>query len=163
MAMQNKNEVAKQFAAIVPAPFGAVGVMSRGLNLKIVLLPDSYEPVVSSDKTVMRVVQQIESYLANANNGFNLPMMLRGTPFQKSVWHEISAIPKGKVMTYDQIAKKIDSGARAVANACGENTLPLVIPCHRVVAQNGIGGFMQGDPNGLKIKQWLLQHEGVKI
>jgi methylated-DNA-[protein]-cysteine S-methyltransferase len=161
--MGDKNKQAKPFAAVVPAPFGAVGVVSQGLYLEIVLLPESHEPIVSENKTVARVVEQIEAYLVNANNSFNLPMMLRGTPFQKMVWQEIMGIPKGKVLTYDAIAKKINSGARAVANACGENSLPLVIPCHRVVAQNGIGGFMQGDPNGLKIKEWLLQHEGVKV
>ena len=54
-----------------------------------------------------------------------------------------------------------DWGARAVANACGANPLPILIPCHRVVAARGLGGFMQGSPEGLAIKQWLLQHEGV--
>ena len=49
-----------------------------------------------------------------------------------------------------------------MANACGANNIPLIIPCHRVVAQNGIGGFMQGNENGLQIKRWLLAHEGIR-
>jgi methylated-DNA-[protein]-cysteine S-methyltransferase len=86
---------------------------------------------------------------------------MQGTAFQRRVWQAIAAIPVGQTRTYGQIARQIGSGPRAVANACGANNTPLLIPCHRVVAQNGIGGFMQSKQNGLLIKQWLLAHEGV--
>ena len=90
-------------------------------------------------------------------------MVLKGTAFQRRVWHVISGIPKGRVLTYTEIAEEVGSGPRAVANACGANYLPLVIPCHRVVAKKGLGGFMKGMPDGQKIKKWLLKHEGVKV
>jgi methylated-DNA-[protein]-cysteine S-methyltransferase len=86
-----------------------------------------------------------------------------GTPYQQRVWQAISAIPRGQVLTYGDIAAQIGSGPRAVANACGANNIPLIVPCHRVVAKGGIGGFMQGNKDGLKIKKWLLKHEGVSI
>ncbi|HAJ71366.1 MAG TPA: cysteine methyltransferase, partial [Methylophilaceae bacterium] len=76
-------------------------------------------------------------------------------------WSAISAIPLGQTRTYSELAAQIGSGPRAVANACGANHLPLVVPCHRVVAKNGLGGFMGGKEAGLKIKKWLLQHEGA--
>jgi methylated-DNA-[protein]-cysteine S-methyltransferase len=85
----------------------------------------------------------------------------KGTPFQRRVWQAISAIPKGQVLTYSEIAQQVGSGPRAVANACGANHLPLVIPCHRVVAKDGLGGFMNGAVGGQKVKKWLLKHEGI--
>lgn len=93
---------------------------------------------------------------------FQLPLA-RGTLFQERVWEAIRAIPAGQVRTYQEVALQIGSGARAVANACGANHQPLIVPCHRVVAKKAIGGFMCGHPSGQKIKTWLLQHEGVYI
>jgi len=98
-------------------------------------------------------------YLQQASYEFSLPVVQVGTSFQQKVWQAIAAIPRGQTRTYSELALQIGSGSRAVANACGANRLPLVIPCHRVVAKNGLGGFMQGTHNGWLIKQWLLQHE----
>lgn len=161
--MQAKNKHPLQFDAVISAPFGAVGIALQGMQVAIELLPKKQPTKPSAHKTVSKVADQIEAYFANAHNEFNLPLIYKGTPFQRRVWGAISAIPRGQVLTYGQIAEQIGSGPRAVANACGANHLPLVIPCHRVVAKNGLGGFMQGDPNGLKIKKWLLNHEGVKV
>ena len=161
--MQLKNKLPLQFDAIVKAPFGAVGISIQGMQVAIELLSAKQKIKPSADKTVERVTKQIEAYFSDARNEFNLPLIYKGTPFQQRVWQAISAIPRGQVLTYGQIAQQIGSGPRAVANACGANHLPLVIPCHRVVAKGGLGGFMQGDPNGLKIKKWLLKHEGVEV
>jgi len=87
----------------------------------------------------------------------------KGTPYQQRVWKAICAIPAGQVATYQEIAQQLGSGARAVANACGANHLPLLVPCHRVVAKTGLGGFMRGNPKGKTIKTWLLKHEGVEL
>ncbi|RDS98677.1 methylated-DNA--[protein]-cysteine S-methyltransferase, partial [Burkholderia contaminans] len=83
--------------------------------------------------------------------------------FQHRVWDVISDIPPGTVLTYGQVAKRIGSAPRAVGQACGANYFPLVIPCHRVVAAGGLGGFANHDDNGYyqKVKRWLLAHEGV--
>lgn len=161
--MKNENKRQPQFDAVIKAPFGAVGIAIQGMQVSIELLSAKQQPKPAENKTVSRVASQIEAYFDNARNEFNLPLVYSGTPFQRRVWQAISAIPRGQVLTYGDIAQQIGSGPRAVANACGANHLPLIVPCHRVVAKNGLGGFMQGDPNGLKIKKWLLKHEGVKM
>jgi len=82
-----------------------------------------------------------------------------GTDFQKKVWRALARIPYGKVLTYKQVAKKIGkpNAFRAVGSACGANELPIIIPCHRVIASNGgLGGFS----GGLKLKEFLLRLEG---
>ncbi len=84
-----------------------------------------------------------------------------GTPFQQRVWRELIRIPPGNTRSYGELAKSLRSSPRAVAGACRRNPLPLLVPCHRVVAKDGPGGFMgRTDGSALAIKQWLLQHEG---
>jgi methylated-DNA-[protein]-cysteine S-methyltransferase len=158
-----QKKLPPQYDAVITAPFGSVGVHVQGVQVAIELLPKKHTQKSTEHKVAAQVIKQIEAYLNNARNDFNLPLVYKGTPFQRRVWQAISAIPCGRVLTYGDIAAQIGSGPRAVANACGANHLPLVVPCHRVVAKSGIGGFMQGDPNGIKIKRWLLNHEGVKV
>lgn len=155
------NQLLPQYEAIVEAPFGAVGIHIHGVQVAIDLLPQKQVPKQSQHKIAAQVASQVEAYFANAYNDFNFPVVYKGTPFQRRVWQAISAIPKGQVLTYSEIAAQIGSGPRAVANACGANHLPLVIPCHRVVAKDGLGGFMNGADGGLKVKKWLLKHEGI--
>lgn len=161
--MTNKNKLPLQFDAIVEAPFGAVGISVQGMQVAIELLTKKHKPKPAKHKLAKQVEQQIDAYFKDSYHYFNLPLVFKGTPFQRRVWQVISAIPRGQVLTYNDIALEIGSGARAVANACGANNLPLVIPCHRVVAKKGLGGFMQGNPKGPKIKKWLLNHEGVDV
>lgn len=156
-----KNKHPLQYDAVITVPFGAVGISVQGVQVTIELLSQKHAKKTAENKTAAKVVSQIEAYFSNAHNDFNLPLVFKGTPFQRRVWQAISAIPCGQVLTYGEIATQIGSGPRAVANACGANNLPLVVPCHRVVAKNGLGGFMQGNKDGLKIKTWLLKHEGV--
>ena len=85
-----------------------------------------------------------------------------GTDFQKLVWSEIAKIPKGKILTYEQLALKINrpGSIRAVANACGKNPLPIIRPCHRVICSNGsLGGY--SGPGGVKLKKALLRSESL--
>lgn len=161
--MTNENKKPLQFDAIVKAPFGAVGISVQGTQLAIELLSKKYQTKSSEQKLAKEAASQIEAYFSDSYHYFNLPLILKGTPFQRSVWQHISAIPTGQVLTYADIAKALDSGSRAVANACGANYVPLVIPCHRVVAKKGLGGFMRGQADGLDIKKWLLKHEGVDV
>lgn len=151
------------FDALINAPFGAISISVYANQLAIELLATSpsLENKTSTHPLVKQAYEQILQYLQQPNTTFNVPLKLQGTTFQQRVWQAIVAIPVGQTRTYGQLARQIASGPRAVANACGANSIPLLIPCHRVVAQNGIGGFMQGDAHGLRIKQWLLAHEGV--
>ena len=91
-------------------------------------------------------------------------MNISGTNFQKKVWNEIKAIPKGTTKSYKQIAIAIGhpKAARAVANACGKNPNPIITPCHRVIASDGsIGGFSA--PGGIKAKKKILKKEGFSL
>ncbi len=90
--------------------------------------------------------------------------MNEGTAFQKKVWSEIDKIARGEVVTYSQIAKNIGhpKAARAVANACGANPNPIIVPCHRVIRSDGeLGGY--SGPGGIKQKRELLREEGVTL
>jgi methylated-DNA-[protein]-cysteine S-methyltransferase len=148
---------------VVAAPFGALGVrMSDGMLVAIDFLPPS-RPFASTDPATRAVCARLAEYLRDPHRPFDLPVRVAGTPFQQRVWSAIRQIPVGETLTYTELAQRVASGPRAVANACGANPIPVVIPCHRVVAKHGLGGFMQGRKAGsIFIKQWLLQHERSK-
>lgn len=108
------------------------------------------------------VKQQIEKYLSKPRFRFTLPLALQGTDFQQQVWRALQKIPVGQTRTYGELADSLHSGARAVGNACRQNPVPLIVPCHRVVAKNGIGGFSGKTSGGpVQRKRWLLCHEGA--
>lgn len=104
---------------------------------------------------------QLTEYFLKKRQEFSLELAPQGTVFQKRVWAALAKIPYGKVVTYGQIAAAIGQPAavRASASAVGKNPLPIVLPCHRVVAANGLGGFAWG----LSAKRMLLETEGVEI
>lgn len=112
------------------------------------------------DAEVIPVAQLLQRYLYSHSGIIAHRFLPPGTPFQQQVWQLLQDIPYGETRRYGELAAQIGSSARAVANACRANPLPLLIPCHRVVAANGTGGYMgQTGGEGLAIKQWLLQHE----
>lgn len=131
------------------------------LSQDIVGQGDVVQDPIANHPSLKQITQEILAYLQRPHEAFSLPAQLAGSAFQQKVWLAILAIPLGQTRTYSELAVPLQSGPRAVANACGANRLPLLIPCHRVVAKNGLGGFMRGDKNGLAIKRWLLAHEGV--
>ena len=156
-------------SATINTGFGAIAIRQQAGLLKIDLLGNHIsEPTVSQDAVVQhqsfkQMTKEILAYLQRPHQAFSLPAQLAGSAFQNKVWLAIYAIPLGQTRTYSELAAQLQSGPRAVANACGANCLPLAIPCHRVVAKNGLGGFMRGAKNGLAIKRWLLAHEGVHV
>jgi methylated-DNA-[protein]-cysteine S-methyltransferase len=104
--------------------------------------------------------RQLRAYLADPGFAFGLPLRPSGTAFQRRVWAEIAKIPLGQVRTYGDVAKRLNNAPRAVGQACGANPFPLVVPCHRVVASDGLGGFARhGGGFLVDIKRWLLRHE----
>ncbi len=151
------------FSAIVPAPFGAIGIRIDGDVLKeLSYLPPQYKARPASDKLSKKVALQVAAYLKNPDYVFDLDLPEVGTEYQRKVWSVINAIPRGKVLTYGEVAHKIRSAPRAVGQACGANWFPLIIPCHRVTASGGIGGFARHDGGfHQSVKRWLLQHEQV--
>jgi methylated-DNA-[protein]-cysteine S-methyltransferase len=146
------------FDARLPAPFGVIGIRASGQVLqRIEYLPRGVAVLAPQNPLAERVCKQIERYLDDPAWRFDLPYRLEGTEFQQRVWRAINAITSGRTLTYGDIAQKIQSGPRG---ACGANRLPLIIPCHRVIAAGGLGGFMRtGGGALLEIKQWLLNHE----
>jgi methylated-DNA-[protein]-cysteine S-methyltransferase len=152
------------FNAVIDAPFGKVGIrLEADAVREIVYLPDSVDSIAPDTPLAKEAAQQIERYLERASAGFNLPLAAVGTAFQRRVWAAINEIPPGVVLTYGQLASRVGSVPRAVGQACGSNYFPLVIPCHRVVASSGLGGFAHhaGDNFFSNVKRWLLAHEGV--
>ncbi|TFW28779.1 methylated-DNA--[protein]-cysteine S-methyltransferase [Massilia horti] len=161
----NTQQGSALFSAIVEAPFGAIGIRTEGdLVRELVYLPSHYEPKAPQDAPAEQAAAQVEQYLLDPDYTFNLPLWQAGSDYQRRVWDAICAIPRGSVRTYGQLAKLIGSAPRAVGQACGANWFPLVIPCHRVTAAGGLGGFSNhDDENGfhLSVKRWLLLHEGA--
>ncbi|MBC3886497.1 methylated-DNA--[protein]-cysteine S-methyltransferase [Undibacterium griseum] len=153
------------FSGILEAPFGALGIrVEQNMVSELVYLPTRFTEKAPEDALSEQVMRQVECYLDDPDFRFQLPLKPAGTEFQRRVWQGISSIPRGEVLTYGQIARQIRSAPRAVGQACGANWYPLVIPCHRVTAAGGLGGFAHDDDeNGyhLSIKRWLLAHEGV--
>ncbi len=126
-------------------------------------LPEDSELVLTSgtpqeENIINMAISQIEEYLEGRRTHFNVPLQLKGTDFRQKVWNELQRIPYGQTITYKELAQRIGSpGAyRAVANACGANPFPILIPCHRVTASNGKPGGYTG---GLPIKLSLLECE----
>ena len=111
-----------------------------------------------------RAARQLERYREDPDAPFDLPLLIEGSPFQKNVWQAMCAIPRGRTRTYGDLARELGAhfpiDARAVGQACGDNRLPIVIPCHRVVAADGVGGFAHATEGYLiEAKRWLLAHE----
>ncbi len=155
------------FSAIVSAPFGAIGVRAEaGMLRELVYWPPHYREKAPVDKLSEKAAKQVERYFAEPDFQFDLPLAQTGTAFQQKVWGVISAIPRGDVLTYGEVARIIQSAPRAVGQACGANWYPLIIPCHRVTASGGLGGFANHDDETgfhIGVKRWLLTHEGVTI
>lgn len=101
--------------------------------------------------------RQMDAYFDGALETFDLPLRIEGTAFQEQVWREMLKIPSGQTRTYGDIARKLKASAQAVGTACGRNRLPVIVPCHRVVAANGLGGY--SGAGGLETKIALLELE----
>lgn len=151
------------YQAVIRAPFGRVGIRTRGEQLVgVEYLVAASKCLAPRDAVARETCAQIAAYLRDPRHSFDLPYVLEGSAFQCAVWRAIAAIPSGATRTYGELAAQLCSAARAVGGACGSNPVPLVVPCHRVVAAGGrLGGFMHSRARGpLSIKQWLLRHEG---
>lgn len=132
---------------------------------------DEFSSIVAKDYSQCDTIQggtenkklekQIGSYLTGRLKKFSLKLDVNGTAFQKKALAKVAAIPYGKTKTYGEIARSIgrSGAARAVGSANARNRLPIVIPCHRVMAVNGLGGYA----GGLTMKKSLLQLEGVNV
>lgn len=106
------------------------------------------------------IAAEFQRYFANPNYQINLPLARTGSVFEQKVRQALLDIPSGQTVTYGELAQRIGSAARAVGGACRRNPYPLIVPCHRVVGRNGLGGFVGASGGSwLALKSNLLAHE----
>jgi methylated-DNA-[protein]-cysteine S-methyltransferase len=159
-----KIKTKNHYQARLIAPFAMLGIRTEEDWLTgIDYLSLDTSPLEPQNPLAREVCQQLNEYLINPNFKFDLSLHISGTTHQRRVWQAIQTIPSGLTRSYADIATQLHSAPRAVGQACGANRLPLVIPCHRVIAKNGgLGGFMNAsDGIPIAIKSWLLRHESV--
>jgi methylated-DNA-[protein]-cysteine S-methyltransferase len=158
---RSRSSPPESFDAVVAFPAMQVGVRTDGEQVcEIAYLPPGPYASGPKNRLAERAVTQLERYQTDPDFRFDLPFALSGTEFRRRVWQAISAIARGKTLTYGEMAKALRSAPRAVGQACGDNPVPLLIPCHRVVGAAGIGGFAHHAEGFLiETKRWLLEHE----
>lgn len=159
-----KKQAKANYDACLNTPFANLGLcFEEGVLTGIDYIEAGLKvkPVSAESKNVCK---QIRDYCSNKLTGmdFDIPLKTTGTPFQRKVWSALKKIPAGEVVTYGDLAKRLKTSPRAVGNACRNNPIPVVIPCHRVVSKTGLGGYAGSTSGDLfKIKQWLLKHESA--
>jgi methylated-DNA-[protein]-cysteine S-methyltransferase len=123
-------------------------------------LPLGSEKILAKNPLAEKAARQLERYRDDPDTVFDLPLLIEGSPLQRGVWQAMCRIPRGRTRTYGELARELGADARAIGQCCGDNRLPIVIPCHRVVAADGIGGFSHTSEGYLiEVKRWLLAHE----
>jgi len=153
------------FDVVIDFPKFKVGVKTRDERVvEIQYLPLSAQSIPPKTPLAERAAKQLERYRDDPDARFDLPVLIEGSTLQRAVWEAMRAIPRGRTRTYGEIARELEAAhfatPREIGQACGDNRLPIVIPCHRVVAADGLGGF--GHSTGgylLEVKRWLLMHE----
>jgi len=136
----------------IPSPIGHLTIVAS--DEAIIGIRWANDPVGAPTPLLREAARQLQAYFAGQLHRFDLPLAARGSDFEHRVWDAMSAIPYGETRTYGDLAHATDSGPRAVGGACGKNPIPIVVPCHRVLARGGLGGYSGG--TGLPTKQFLL-------
>lgn len=145
------------YKAIVQTPIGKLGISTLDqLLIRLDFLTDDRVLIPPNEEMIKNIVSQLNQYFQCPSFEFNIPYQLQGTPFQTKVWQAINNLPVQTTVSYGALANKLKTGARAVGNACRANPLPILIPCHRVIAQGNLGGYKGKE---ISIKKWLLNHE----
>ena len=145
------------------SPVGIIAVYDDGEFVTALDIVPQHCAAPRPSRLTSETVRQLRGYFSQRAFCFDLPLKLAGTPYQQRVWQALGAIPYGEVRRYGELAMALGSSARAIGGACRANPLPLIIPCHRVVASNGIGGY-SGETGGtvLDVKRWLLDYEQAR-
>ena len=161
--MKNSKTIRNQI--VVASPVGKLCLIAsdKGLvaiDVRNVRVASDQETSASAQKILSATKKQLEQYFAGKRTTFDIPLDLEGTEFQQQAWRALCRIPYGKTISYGQQATNIKKpkAFRAVGSANGKNPIPIIVPCHRVVAGDGsLGGYSLG----LKMKKQLLALEGV--
>ena len=151
------------YQAVIATPIGMIGIRMTGEAVsELDFLPADAPGRAPTDVATQAVVAQLQAYFHDSRAPFTVALAFGGTAFQQRAWKALQAISPGTVLTYGELAARLGTAARAIGGACRSNPIPIFVPCHRVVARQGLGGYagaVAGDPLG--IKRWLLRHEGV--
>ena len=151
----------------VESPIGRLEITSDGDAITgLAIARDGHLPfeelTENSNEILDRAAQQLTEYFAGARRDFDLPISLAGTAFQQSVWSQLGGLGFGEVTSYGELGLGTGraTAGRAVGGAVGANPIPIIVPCHRVLATNNrITGYSGGE--GIPTKAWLLAHEGI--
>jgi methylated-DNA-[protein]-cysteine S-methyltransferase len=141
----------------ISSPIGNLVIDEKDAAIVAIRWADERES--NGGPLLAEAARQLEAYFAGKLTRFDLPLRPAGSDFEHQVWSAMQTIPYGKTACYGDLATKISSAPRAVGGACGKNPIPIVIPCHRVLAKSGLGGY--SGEGGLKTKQALLTLEGA--
>jgi len=146
---------------ITDTPIGRIGLVEE--DGMITQLLWNAEATGAETAILREGARQLMAYFNHELTVFDLPLWVKGSNFQRAVCDAMFSIPFGDTVTYGDIAKITKTPAQAVGNACGANPIPVIIPCHRVLGANGLGGFSGagGGLNGIEMKVTLLKHEGA--
>ena len=148
-------------ARLIDTPAGPLLIVESGGKIAEIRFAAGTESDRDDTPLLRRVTEQITEYFAGARRHFDLPLAPAATAFQARVRAAMQDIPYGQTRSYGELAHSAGGAPRAIGQACGANPLPLVVPCHRVVAANGLGGYSGG--RGLATKRALLALEGNAI
>lgn len=154
----------ERYDAIFSTDIATIGIQLENSKLIKVDYLTSKNNIKPTSKFAENIQNKIEKYLKDTSktNNLKIDVKLDVTPFQEKVLNQLILIPYGETKTYGEIAKKLKTSPRAVGNACRRNPIPIVIPCHRVVASKGLGGYsgsIEGETQD--IKRNLLKLEGI--
>jgi methylated-DNA-[protein]-cysteine S-methyltransferase len=146
---------------VVDSPIGPLGLVASDQGLRAVLFGGGGLRTEGQSPVLGETATQLDAYFGGDLMAFDLPLELHGSEFQRSCWLALASIPYGQTVSYGEQARRLGLGpeaARAVGAANGQNPLPLVLPCHRVI---GADGSLTGFGGGLATKRFLLEHEGA--
>jgi methylated-DNA-[protein]-cysteine S-methyltransferase len=141
----------------IPSPVGPLTIEEQ--DDKIVAISWGNGAAGNGSPLLDEAERQLQAYFDGKLLHFDLPLAPAGSPFEKRVWDAMQNIPYGETRCYGDLAEAINSAPRAVGGACGKNPIPIVIPCHRVLAKSGMGGY--SGQGGLDTKRALLRLEGA--
>jgi methylated-DNA-[protein]-cysteine S-methyltransferase len=148
---------------VVDSPIGPLGLVASDAGLRAVVFYGRRIRPEGSSRVLDETARQLDAYFAGERVTFDLPLDLHGTAFQCRCWLALTSIPYGQTVSYGEQARRLGLGndaARAVGAANGQNPLPIVLPCHRVI---GADGSLVGFGGGLHVKRFLLEHEGALL
>lgn len=152
----------------IPSPIGRLEIGSDGAAVTSLTIERAgvvpWEALPErSNRVLDRAVRQLDEYFAGACHAFDVPVVLAGTAFQRSVWAQLKGLEFGEVTSYGQLGQATGrlTAGRAVGGAVGANPVPIIVPCHRVLdSTRRITGYSGGE--GIPTKIWLLAHEGIE-